>query len=118
MREICIGDLSLLFFYFYRKGLIGVWYCSLRDPVKATSLDHPRPTEARPQYKASNIYQPEDWKMQVPSRKNNTLVSCLLAKKQAASLIKPVFLMKKSFVKLEKAIQRAFQANNSAIWDN
>jgi hypothetical protein len=26
--------------------------------------------------------------------------------------------MKKSFVKLEKGIQRASQANNSAIWDN
>jgi hypothetical protein len=50
--EICIGDLSLLF-YFYRKGLIGVWYCNLRNSVKTTSLGHPRHTEARPQYKAS-----------------------------------------------------------------
>jgi hypothetical protein len=72
--------------------------------VKATSLGHPRHTEAGPQYKASNIYQPEDWKMQVPSRKNKTLGSCLLTNK--------------SFVKLEKDIQRAFQANNSTIWEN
>jgi hypothetical protein len=69
MREICL----LFFFNFYRKGLIGVWYCNLRNTVKATTLGHPRHTEARPQYKASNIYQPEDWKMQVPSRKNKTL---------------------------------------------
>jgi hypothetical protein len=40
---------------FYRKGLIGVWYCNLRNPVKATSFCHPRFTEARPEYKASNI---------------------------------------------------------------
>jgi hypothetical protein len=46
-------------FYFYRKGLIGVWYYNLRNPVKATSLGHPRHIEARPQYKASNIYQPK-----------------------------------------------------------
>jgi hypothetical protein len=49
--------------------------------VKATSLGHPRHIEARPQYKASNIYQPEDWKMQVPTRKNKTLGFCLLTKK-------------------------------------
>jgi hypothetical protein len=30
-------DLRLLF-YFYRKGLIAVWYYNLRNPVKATSL--------------------------------------------------------------------------------
>jgi hypothetical protein len=61
--------------------------------------------------------------MQVPSRKNKTLGSCLLANSmpafnKAASLIKAIFLTKKSFVKLEKGIQRAFQANKSAIWDN
>jgi hypothetical protein len=39
----------------YKKGLIGVWYYNLRNPVKATSLGHLRYTEARPQYKASNI---------------------------------------------------------------
>jgi hypothetical protein len=66
-------------FLFYRKALIGVWYYNLRNPVKATALGHPRNTEARSQYKASNIYQPEDWKMQVLSRKNKTLESCLLA---------------------------------------
>jgi hypothetical protein len=36
---------------FYRKGLIGVWYYDLRNPVKAASLGHPRDTAARPQYK-------------------------------------------------------------------
>jgi hypothetical protein len=36
---------------FYRKGLIGVWYFNLRNPVKGTSLGHPRDTEVRPQYK-------------------------------------------------------------------
>jgi hypothetical protein len=70
-----------------------VWYCNLRNPVKATSLGHQRHIKARPQYKAFNIYKPEDWKMQVPPRKNKTL-------------------------KLEKGIQRAFQANNSTIWGN
>jgi hypothetical protein len=48
MKENLYGDLSLLF-YFYRKGLIGVWYCNSRNPVKATSLGHPRHIEARPQ---------------------------------------------------------------------
>jgi hypothetical protein len=48
--------------YFYIKDLIGVWHCNLRSPVKATSLGHPRHIEARPQYKAFNIYKPEDWK--------------------------------------------------------
>jgi hypothetical protein len=66
-------------YFFYRKGLIGVWYCNLRNPVKATFLGHPRHTKARPQCKAFNIYKPEDWKGQVPSRKNKTLGSCLLA---------------------------------------
>jgi hypothetical protein len=46
--------------------------------VKATSLGHPRHIEARPQYKASNIYQPEDWKVQVPSRESKMLGSYLL----------------------------------------
>jgi hypothetical protein len=44
------------FFPFYRKVLIRVWYCNLRNPVKATSLGHLRDTEAKPQYKASNIF--------------------------------------------------------------
>jgi hypothetical protein len=83
--EICIGDLSLLF-YFYRRGLTGIWYCNLRNPVKATSARHSvRHTEARPQYKAFNIFfnvlidRPEDWNGAGPSRKNKTLGSCLLA---------------------------------------
>jgi hypothetical protein len=46
--------------------------------VKATSLGNPRHTEARLQYKAPNIYKPEDWKVHVPSRKNKMLGSCLL----------------------------------------
>jgi hypothetical protein len=50
---------SVHFFPFYIKSLIRVWYCNLRNPVKATSLGHPRHTEARPQYKAFNIYKPE-----------------------------------------------------------
>jgi hypothetical protein len=66
-------------FYFHRKGLIGVWYCNLRNPVKATSLGHPRHIEVRPQYKAFNIYKPKDWKVQIPSRKNKMLGSFLLA---------------------------------------
>jgi hypothetical protein len=37
--------------------------------VKVTSLGHPRHIEARPQDKAFNIYKPEDWKVQIPSRK-------------------------------------------------
>jgi hypothetical protein len=78
-RNLYRGPQFTGFFYIYRKGLIGVWYCNLRSPVKATSLGHPRHTEARPQNKASNIYQPENWKMQVPSRKNKMLGSCLLA---------------------------------------
>jgi hypothetical protein len=48
-------DLSSLLPPFYRKGLLGVWYCNLRNPVKATSLGHLRDPEARPQYKASSI---------------------------------------------------------------
>jgi hypothetical protein len=34
--------------HFYRKGLIGVWYYNLRNPLKAT-FGHPRDIEARPQ---------------------------------------------------------------------
>jgi hypothetical protein len=49
-------EIYIYIFSFYRKGLIGVWYCNLRNPVKATSLGHPRQIEARPQYKAFNIY--------------------------------------------------------------
>jgi hypothetical protein len=78
MKENLYGDLSLLF-YFCRKGLTGVWYCNLRNPVKATSLGHPRHIGARPQFKAFNIYKTEDWKVQISSRKNKTLGSCLLA---------------------------------------
>jgi hypothetical protein len=66
-------------FYFYRKDLIGVWYCNLRNPVKASSLGHPRHIEAKSQYKAFNINKPEDWKVQIPSRKKKTLGSCHLA---------------------------------------
>jgi hypothetical protein len=69
---------SVYFFSFCRKGLIGVWYCNLRNLVKATSVSHPRHIEARPQYKAFNIYKPEDWKVQIPSRKSKILGSCLL----------------------------------------
>jgi hypothetical protein len=61
--------------------------------VKATSLGHPRHTEADLSTKLPTSTQPEDWRMQVLSRKNKTLM-------------------------LEKGIQRAFQANNSTIWDN
>jgi hypothetical protein len=46
--------------------------------VKTTTLGYPRHIEARPQYKAFNVYKPEDWKVQIPSRKNKTLGSCLL----------------------------------------
>jgi hypothetical protein len=38
------------FFPFYRKGLIGVWYCNLRNPVKATS-HLLRDNEDKAQYK-------------------------------------------------------------------
>jgi hypothetical protein len=55
MKEVCIRDLSLPLSPICRKGLIEARYCNLRNPVKATSLGHPRYTEARPQYKASNI---------------------------------------------------------------
>jgi hypothetical protein len=81
MKENLYGDLSLLF-SFYRKGLIGVWYCNLRNPVKVTSLSHPRHIEARPQYKAFNIYKPKNWKVQILSRKNKTLASCLANSRQ------------------------------------
>jgi hypothetical protein len=43
------------FFPFYRKGLIRVLYCNLRKLVKATSPGHLRDTEAKTQYKASNV---------------------------------------------------------------
>jgi hypothetical protein len=36
---------------FYRKGLIRVWYCNLRNPLKATFFDHTRDIVVRPQYK-------------------------------------------------------------------
>jgi hypothetical protein len=65
MKENLYRGPQFTFFPFYRKGLIGVWYCNLRNPVKATSLGHPRHTEARP----------EDWKGQVPSRKATTMIN-------------------------------------------
>jgi hypothetical protein len=80
-----------VYFFFYRKSLIGVWYCNLRNPVKATCLGHPRHIEARPQYKAFNIYKPEDWKVQIPSRKNKTLVILSFSLQPVASLIKATF---------------------------
>jgi hypothetical protein len=63
--------------------------------VKATS-GHSRHNEARPQYKASNIYQPEDWKMQVPSRKNKTLGSCLVA--NSRQTLYKVYLFNKEII--------------------
>jgi hypothetical protein len=77
-KIICMGTF-VYSFYFYRESLTGVGYCNLRNPVKATSLGHPRHIEARSQYKAFNINTPEDWKVQIPSRKKKTLGSCLLA---------------------------------------
>jgi hypothetical protein len=73
------GETQFTFSSFYRTGLIRVWYRNLRNPVKVTSLSHLRYTEARPQYKASNICKPEDWNKQVQSRKNKMLGSYLLA---------------------------------------
>jgi hypothetical protein len=72
MKENLYEDLSL-FFSFYRKGLIGVWHCNLRNPVKVTSFGYPRHIEARPQHKAFNIYKPKDWKVQIPSRKKQNV---------------------------------------------
>jgi hypothetical protein len=46
--------------------------------MKATSLGHPRHIEAKPQYKAFNIYKPEDWKVQILFIKNKTLGSYVL----------------------------------------
>jgi hypothetical protein len=40
-----------IFFPFYRKGLIGVWYCNLRNPVKAIFPGLLRDMEAKPPYK-------------------------------------------------------------------
>jgi hypothetical protein len=50
-EKLYIGNFSPLFFPFYRKGLMGVWNCNLRNHVKATSLGHVKDTEAKPQYK-------------------------------------------------------------------
>jgi hypothetical protein len=36
-EELYVGYLNSLFFPIYKKGLIGVCYCNLRNPVKATS---------------------------------------------------------------------------------
>jgi hypothetical protein len=36
---------------FYRKGLIEIWYYTLRSSLKATFLSHPRGIGTRPQYK-------------------------------------------------------------------
>jgi hypothetical protein len=100
MKENLYKGLQFTFFPFYRKDVIRVWHCNLRNPVKATSLGHPRYTEARPQYKAFNISpqcfhrqpaettwvpRPKDWKGQDTSRKTTTnwvrslLVSVLTA---------------------------------------
>jgi hypothetical protein len=49
-KVVCRVSQSI-FFPFYRKGLIGVWYCNLRNPVKVTSLGHLKDTEAKPQYR-------------------------------------------------------------------
>jgi hypothetical protein len=38
-------------FPFYRKGLTGVWYYNLKNPVKAASLGYLRDTEVNPQYR-------------------------------------------------------------------
>jgi hypothetical protein len=50
IKAVCRGPQST-FPPFYRKGLIGVWYYNLRNPVKATPLGYPRDTGVRPQYK-------------------------------------------------------------------
>jgi hypothetical protein len=44
-EKLCTGEST--FSPFYRKGLIGVWYYTLRNPVKATSLGHPRDDQER-----------------------------------------------------------------------
>jgi hypothetical protein len=82
MKENLYNGPQFTFPLFYRKGLIGVWYCNLRNPVKATSLGHLGDTEANLQYKASNISfqcfnrqvsgdhmgtKARNWKGQIPS---------------------------------------------------
>jgi hypothetical protein len=75
-EKLYIG--SIYFFPFYRKGLIGVWYYNLRNPVKATPLGHLRPglriklpvfpfnvSIGRP-VEITWVPRPEDWKGQVP----------------------------------------------------
>jgi hypothetical protein len=57
-EKLYIGDLSPLFLLFTEKGLIGVWYYNLRNTLKATSLGHPRDTEAKPQYKKDERFFP------------------------------------------------------------
>jgi hypothetical protein len=49
-RKVVYRGLQSTFFPFCRGGLIGLWYCNLRNPVKGTSLGHPRDTEVRLQY--------------------------------------------------------------------
>jgi hypothetical protein len=67
--------------------------------VKAPSLGHPRHTEARPHYKAFNIFfnvlldRPEDWNGAGSSRKNKMLGSCLLL--TAGSLFNKGYLFNK-----------------------
>jgi hypothetical protein len=54
-KVVCRGSQST-FPPFYRKSLIGVWYYNFRNPVKATSLGHPRDIEVRPQYKENEDF--------------------------------------------------------------
>jgi hypothetical protein len=50
-EKLYVGYLNPLFFHFYRKGLIGVWYSNSRNPVKPISPGLLGDTEAKPQYK-------------------------------------------------------------------
>jgi hypothetical protein len=49
-EKLYIGYLNP-FFSLFRKGLIGVWYCNLRNHVKAIFPGLLRDIEAKPQYK-------------------------------------------------------------------
>jgi hypothetical protein len=78
MKEnLCKGP-QFTFLPVYRKGLIGVWHCNLRNPVKATSLGHLRYCGSKLPIFPFNVsinrpaettwvLRPEDWKGQVPS---------------------------------------------------
>jgi hypothetical protein len=50
-RKVVYRGPQPTFFPFFRKGLIGVWCCNLRNPVKVTSLGYLRDMQAKPQYK-------------------------------------------------------------------